>query len=103
MDINDLDVKDKRILIALDMDARKPDSSIAKIVGLSKQLTNYKIKRLEKLKLIESYYQVIDHTKLGLQLYRIALKLENVTKEKEHEILNYLKNHASWIVSVLGN
>ena len=102
MDINNLDVKDKRILLALDMDARKPDSSIAKIVGLSKQLTNYRIKRLEKQNIIQSYYSIIDHTKLGLQLYRIALKLENATKEKEQEILNYLKEHASWIVTVLG-
>jgi DNA-binding Lrp family transcriptional regulator len=102
MEVHDLDIKDKRILLALDMDARKPDSSIAKIVGLSKQLTNYRIKRLEKQNIIESYYPVIDHTKLGLQLYRIALKFENVTKEKEQEILNYLKNNASWMVSVLG-
>ncbi len=102
MDINSLDVKDKRILLALDMDARRPDSSIAKIVGLSKQLANYRIKRLEKQKIIQSYYAVIDHTKLGMQLYRIALKLENATKEKEQEILNYLKEHASWIVTVLG-
>ena len=100
--INKLDIKDRKILLALDMDARKPDSSIAKIVGLSKQLTNYRIKRLEKLKLIESYYPVIDHTKLGLQLYRIALKLENVTKEKEQEVINYLKDQASWMVLVLG-
>jgi len=100
--IERLDVKDKKLLLALDMDARKPDSSIAKIVGLSKQLTNYRIKRLEKLNIIESYYPVIDHTKLGLQLYRIALKLENVTKEKEQEIINHLKEKASWMVSILG-
>ena len=97
-----LDVKDKKLLLALDMDARAPDSSIAKIVGLSKQLTNYRIKRLENQEVILSYYTVIDHIKLWLQLYRIALKLENVTKEKEQEIISYLKNHTGWIVSVLG-
>jgi len=89
--------------IALDVDVRMPDSSIAKIVGLSKQLTNYRIKRLEKQKVIFSYYPVIDHTKLGLQLYRIALKLENLTKEKGQEMISYLKDHAGWMVSVLGN
>jgi DNA-binding Lrp family transcriptional regulator len=95
-------LKDKRILLALDMNARKPDTQISKIVGLSKQITNYRIKRLEKQQIIQSYYPVIDHTKLGLKLYRIALKLENTTKDKEIEILNYLKKHASWITSVLG-
>jgi len=100
--VKKLDIKDQKLLLALDMDARKPDSSIAKIVGLSKQLTNYRIRRLEKQKIIESYYPVIDHTKLGLQLYRIALKLENVTKEKEQEIINHLKEKSSWMVSVLG-
>ncbi len=103
MGVEKLDIKDRKILLALDMDARMPDSSIAKIVGLSKQLTNYRIRRLEKQEIILSYYPVIDHTKLGLQLYRIALKLENLTKEKEQEIVNYLKNRAGWIVSVLGN
>ena len=97
-----LDLKDRKILLALDMDARKPDTQISKIVGLSKQITNYRIKRLEKKQVIQAYYPVIDHTKLGLKLYRIALKLENATKEKEEEILNYLKQHASWITSVLG-
>jgi len=98
-----LDTKDKKLLLALDMDARASDSSIAKIVGLSKQLTNYRIKRLEKQEIVLSYYPVIDHTKLGLQLYRIALKLENLTKEKEQEMINYLKDHSAWMVSVLGN
>ena len=97
-----LDLKDKKILLALDMDGRKPDTQVAKIVGLSKQITNYRIKRLEKQQIIQSYYPVIDHSKLGLKLYRIALKLENATKGKEEEILNYLKKHASWITSVLG-
>jgi DNA-binding Lrp family transcriptional regulator len=98
----DLDVKDRKILLALDMDARQPDSKIAAAVGLSKQLTNYRIKRLEKQNIIQSYYPVIDHTKLGLKLYRIGIKLENVTKKKEQEILYFLKKHTSWIVSVLG-
>ena len=98
-----LDLKDRKLLLALDMDARASDSSIAKIVGLSKQLTNYRIKRLEKQEIVLSYYPVIDHTQLGLQLYRIALKLENLTKEKEQEMINYLKDHSAWMVSVLGN
>jgi|TARA_Y100000310_G_C20651938_1_gene799913 DNA-binding Lrp family transcriptional regulator len=100
--VEKLDSKDKKLLLAMDMSARQTDSSIAKIVGLSKQLANYRIRRLEKQEIIKSYYPVIDHTKLGLQLYRIAIKLGNATKEKEQEIINYLEDKSSWIVSVLG-
>jgi len=98
----DINKKDKKILLALDMDARKSDSRIAKEVGLSAQVTNYRIKQLQKKGIIKSYYPVIDHTKLGLKLYRIGIKLENATKQKEKEILDYLMLHSSWIVSALG-
>ena len=98
----ELDLKDRKILSALDMNARQPDSTIARHVGLSKQTTHYRIKRLEKNEIIKSYYAVIDHTKLGLKLYRIGIKFENASKEKEREIIKYLEKKASWMVSVLG-
>jgi len=97
-----LDLKDRKILLALDMDARKPDTQIAKDVGLSKQVTNYRIKRLEEKEIIKSYFPVINHLKLGLKLYKICLKIENVDNEKEKEIIKYLTQHASWIVTILG-
>lgn len=98
-----LDIKDRKILLELDMDARKTDSAIAKSVGLSKQVTNYRIKRLESKGIIKGYTPVIDHAKLGLKLYKVLLKLENLDKEAEQKLLNYLKNNASWAASVLGS
>jgi DNA-binding Lrp family transcriptional regulator len=99
----DLDVKDCKILMELDTNARKPDSAIAKSVGLSKQVTNYRITRLEKRGIIKGYIPVIDHTKLGLRLYKVLLKIENLDAEKEKELIAYLKRHSSWLVSMLGN
>lgn len=102
MDLESLDVKDRRLLLALDMGARKTDSAIANEIGLSKQVTNYRIKRLESRNIITSYYAVVDHTKIGLKFYRLGLKLENVDNAKEEEILDYLKSRASWMATVFG-
>ncbi|MFA5856785.1 MAG: Lrp/AsnC family transcriptional regulator [Candidatus Pacearchaeota archaeon] len=102
MNSNELDVKDRKILITLDSSARRPISFIAKQAGLSKQLTIYRIKKLEKRGIIKGYYPIIDHTKLGFKLYRVGIKLENMTKLKEKEILEYIKKRANWIVTVFG-
>lgn len=101
MDLESLDVKDRRLLLALDMGARRKESDIAKEIGLSKQVTNYRIKRLEKNGLINSYYAVVDHTKLGLKQYRVMIKLENADSEKEKEILGYLMGISSWVVTII--
>jgi len=45
MESLNLDVKDRRILLALDMDARKPESYIARKVRLSKQLQDKKTRK----------------------------------------------------------
>jgi Lrp/AsnC family transcriptional regulator, leucine-responsive regulatory protein len=97
-----LDKKDRRILLALDMDARAPAAVIAKRVKLSKQVVTYRIRRLEKRGTIKSYHPVIDHVRLGLKFYRFAIKLEDVSPEVKKEILSYLFERSAWIVSVLG-
>ena len=47
-----LDLKDKKILWELDKDSRQPLSKIAKNVRLSKEAVYYRIKNLEKRKII---------------------------------------------------
>ncbi|MBI4439630.1 Lrp/AsnC family transcriptional regulator [Candidatus Woesearchaeota archaeon] len=97
-----LDFKDRKILMELDMDARQSASSIAKKVRLSKDVVNYRIKRMESLGIIKGYYTVLDVSKLGYYNFRVFLKFYNVTPEKEAEIISYLHNHprVGWLVSV---
>jgi len=104
MAIFKLNKKDKRILSELDMDARQPISKIAKKVRLSKEVTNYRIKRLEKEGIIEGYYAVIDILSLGYIYCRYHLCFYNMEPHIEKEIIKYLKvNHPlSWIISTTG-
>jgi DNA-binding Lrp family transcriptional regulator len=50
-----LDLKDCRILNEIEFNARSTISSVAKKVKLSKEVVNYRIKRLEKNKIIDGY------------------------------------------------
>ena len=88
-----LDVKDKKILSILDMDARSPLSKIAKAVGLSREVVTYRIKQLEKKKVIEGYYAAIDLPKLGLMYGRLQFSYNNMSKKKKADFTEYCNKH----------
>ena len=102
--MNRLDVKDKRIIYELDVNSRQPNSEIARKVGLSKQVVGFRIKRLVDLQIISSFYTIIDISKLGFTVHKIFLKLQNIDKEKELELIKYLKNNPDvvWVASCDG-
>ncbi|MBI5397908.1 Lrp/AsnC family transcriptional regulator [Candidatus Woesearchaeota archaeon] len=99
-----LDVKDKKILFELDFNARQSNTKIAKKVGLSKEVVNYRIKRLEKLGIITNYYSVINIAKLGFMFCRLFIRFQNVDPKKEQEIIEWAKKHKSigWIIRTQG-
>ena len=52
MSLIKLDLKDKRILKELFVNARMPYSTIGKKVGLSKEVVHYRVNRLMKIGLL---------------------------------------------------
>ena len=72
-----IDLKDRKIIYQLALDARQPVSKIAKKVRLSPQVVEYKIKRLENLGVITGYYTCIDISKIGYSIFKIYFKLQN--------------------------
>ncbi|MFZ5955187.1 MAG: Lrp/AsnC family transcriptional regulator [Nanoarchaeota archaeon] len=88
-----LDLKDKKILYELDSNSRQSISQIAKKIRLNKNTVNYKIKQMEKEKIISGYYTMVDITKLGYFMVRVYLKFFNTTKEKEKEIIDWAKRN----------
>jgi len=99
-----LDLKDKKLLYELDMDARMTYTQLGKKIGLSKQGAENKLKNLIKKGVIKGFYPVINVPKLGYLYCRIAFAFHNITKEKEREIINYQKknNKFFWIFTVQG-
>ena len=99
-----LDLKDKKILYLLDFNARMSYSQLAKLTGLSKQGTEYKVNNLIKKGVIKGFYPVINVPKMGYIYCRLSLVLQNVTEEKEKEILDYLVNDIRffWVFTTQG-
>jgi len=99
-----LDLKDKKILFELDFKARMTYSQLAKKVGLSKQGAEYKLNNLIKKDIIKGFYPVINVPKLGYKYCRLLVTLQNTTKEKYQEIVDYLIKHNKvfWLFKMHG-
>jgi len=100
-----IDLKDKKILFELEQNARQSFSKLAKKVRLSKETLFHRIKSLEKKKIINGYLAEINIYKLGYQFFPLLLKFQNSTPSKEKEVMNFLQNHKSvaWLTVCEGN
>ncbi len=97
-----LDVKDKKILYELDIDARQPDSEIARKVKLSREVVAYRINRLINKGIIRNFVTILNHHALGYWAFRIFFKFRDLSAEKEKEIVDFLKDKVAWLVRVRG-
>ncbi|MFH1752300.1 MAG: AsnC family transcriptional regulator [archaeon] len=99
-----LDLFDRKILLALDINAREHYSVIARKVGLSKNSVKRRVEALEKLGIIKGYRVQLDVGKLGLMSFRLMLKFQNTNKKIEKKIFDYFKNNSlvCWLVEAEG-
>ena len=104
MEVPYLDNVDRKILAELDLNARESNSAIAKRLKLSKEVTSYRIRNLEKNGYIKGYYTVLNPSLLGVTYYRILIKFYSLDVKTEKEVLSFLKDHryVGWIASCFG-
>lgn len=95
-----LDVKDKKLLYEIDFDSRKTYSELAKKLGMSKRGVEYKLKNLEKKKIILSYVPVIDLSKLGYYYFRAVFRFQNLSSKLKQEIEKFIIKmpNAGWAI-----
>ncbi len=89
----DLVLKDRKILYELDLNCRQSNTQIGKKVGLSRQVVEYRIKRMEDEGVIQNYYTVIDTYKLGYTFYRYYINLQSISRKKKQEIIDHFVNY----------
>ncbi len=104
-EIAKLDLKDRRILTALDMNARMPLGELAKLAGLSRQVASYRIERMKKDGIILGALAIFDSVVVGYNWFRVVVRLGGAGAKQKEEILDFLSNHpnACWVGEVGGN
>ena len=88
-----LDLKDRKILYQLDLNCRQSNNQIGRKVGLSKEVVNYRIKRMQNLGIIRCFWTAINSLKLGYYAFRIYINFLDVSPEIKNEIIRYFKNY----------
>jgi len=104
MAILELDDKDNKILRILTENARIPLKKIAKEIGVSREVVDYRIRRLEKLGIINHYVAKIDMTKFCQNSYGIFLRLTNISQTNLKKLINFFVNNplTMWTSTMSG-
>ena len=88
-----IDLKDRKILYQLDLNCRQSNNQIGRKVGLSKEVVNYRIKRMQENGIIKCFWTSINSLKLGYYAFRIYINFLDVSPNIKNEIISYFKNY----------
>jgi DNA-binding Lrp family transcriptional regulator len=100
----DAQEKDLRLLAALDFQGRVGLSALAEQIGESKQLIDYRLRKLLQNKVITGFYPVINSHVLGYQYARVFLQTGNLAAEIQRDLHVYISKHPQifWAYSMKG-
>lgn len=88
-----LDLKDLRIIELLTVNCRYSIKDISKAVQLSKDAVRYRINSLIEQGTIYKFLTLINFSALGYDQYYVNLELQNLTPQREKNIIEKLKNN----------
>ncbi len=100
-----LDLKDRKILYELSRNARFSYTTIGRLVGLSREVVEYRIKRLIQNGIIPGFMTLVDITKIGYLRSLVFIKFQNLDDSKEKMLIDWLvkNNDIIWVATCTGN
>lgn len=87
-----LDEKDELVLGAVSTNSRASYVELSKMTGLPPETVRYRLKLLEKRKIIASYTISLNPNLEGLHYYRVYISLNNPTEENVKKVSLFLLN-----------
>lgn len=103
--IHELDEADKKILKELSTNARMSIVFLAEKTGLSRDIINYRLKKLTGEKIIVQYRCYLNLRNLGINHYKVVLRTKNLDEQSEKDIKSYVKqnNKATQFLKLIGS
>jgi len=103
--IYELDDIDKKILRMLSTNARIPIIDLAKRTGLTRDIVNYRLKKLIQNKIIVQFRCYPHLSNIGINLYKIIFRTKNFNGEAEKKIKAYVAQHkkATQLLKLIGS
>lgn len=100
--LDDIDIK---ILRSLSENARKPILDIASELGSTARIIGYRMRQLEREKVILGYKLALNHEMLGIHFHKAFIYLDDATPMRLNPLLGYLQQqrNVTHHVKVLGN
>jgi len=95
-----LDKKNMQILNLISENARISSLEIAQKIKTSANTIILRIKNMKKQGIIQGFKPLIHLEKTNYNSYKALIKFQNITKQKENELINYLRTNVN-IVGVI--
>jgi len=103
--IYELDETDEKILKELSNNARINIVDLVEKIGLSRDIINYRLKKLTKEKIIVQYRCYLNLQNLEINHYKIIFRTKNFDEQAEKEIKLYIAQHkkATQFLKLIGS
>jgi len=96
--MEEIDIKDKKILYNLSLDSRQSLTKLGKKVGLSRELVKYRIKRLQEKEIIKNFITITDSSTYGASFVRFYYTFQNTSPSIKRDLINYLIKHKNTLI-----
>jgi len=93
MAIMELDLKDRKLLFALEQDARQTNVALSKVVGLAPDVIQYRIDRLIDRGILKFFVGYVNSARLGYMDYGLNFCTQRMTRAKEQAFVKFFINH----------
>jgi len=97
----ELDKIDTEILKYLANNARLSVVELARLIKTSTNVIHYRLKQLEKSKIISGYKFALDTHKLGYETCKSFIYFKNITEKRRKQLIQFCKLHSNVINIVL--